>query len=70
MLSASMAFTTVLQCDVSQLKANEEINESILPEVSGVPETWTNEMIQLTIERNENDYMYSFSDKEGYYQLK
>lgn len=67
MLSASMAFTTVLQWDVSQLKANEEINKSILPEVSGVPETWTNEMIQLTIERNENDYMYSFSDKEGYY---
>ena len=66
-LCVSMAVITVLQWDINELKANKEERELLLPEVSGMPHAWTNEMIQLSIVQNDTDYMYSFSDKEGYY---
>lgn len=40
------------------IKANEQINSPI---VSGIPKKWTNDPIRLTILRNTNDFMYSFS---------
>ena len=67
LLSIFMVVTAVLQWDIDELKASEVVYESLLPEVSGIPHAWTNEMIQLTIAQKDTDYMYSFSDKEGYY---
>lgn len=66
-LLISMAVTTVLQRDIGELKANQNAYESLLPEISGEPKIWTNKMVQLTINQNDTDYLYSFSDKEDYY---
>ena len=47
------------------IKANEQINSPI---VSGIPKKWTNDPIRLTILRNTNDFMYSFSEISGTYK--
>lgn len=47
------------------IKANEQVNSPI---ISGIPTKWTNDPIRLTILRNTNDFMYSFSEISGTYK--
>ena len=47
------------------IKANEQVNS---PTISGIPTKWTNDPIRLTILRNTNDFMYSFSEIQGTYK--
>ena len=67
-LSISITTASILQWDMGIIKASEEQINSLALKVNGIPSTWTNKPISLTIEKNDKDFMYSFSKQDGIYQ--